>query len=374
MLRILLFANTDWYLYNFRLALASALRERGHEVILLSPPGRFHERLTAAGFQWISFPLSRQGVNPFHEVMTLWRLVRVYRRVRPDIVHHFTIKPVIYGSLAAQSLRIPSIINSMTGLGHLFIDSGFATRILRRIVSWLYRLCLLDTQVIFENPEDRDIFLRSNLIKSEQSHLILGTGVDVNKFQPTRKTNGVPLVLFSGRLLATKGLIEYIDAVTILKQKGVKARFAIAGTVDPGNPASIPYDRLDSWKAGDLAEWWGWQDDMPATLARIDIFCLPSYREGMPNALLEACASGLPIVTTDVPGCRDVVQHGINGLLVPPGNAYALAEALEVLLTDPARRCTMGEAGRQLALDRFSLANNISQNIEVYNQALNRQR
>jgi glycosyltransferase involved in cell wall biosynthesis len=370
--KILLFANTDWYLYNFRLALANELRKRGHEVILLSPPGSFHERLKEAGFRWISFPLSRQGTNPFNEIMTLWRLIRVYRQVRPHIIHHFTIKPVIYGSIAAHSLRIPGIINSITGLGHLFIDSGLSTRILRGLARWLYRFSLRGTQVIFENPEDRSTFIHNKFIKAEQSHLILGTGVDVDKFRPVQKTNDVPLVLFSGRLLATKGLIEYVDAIGILKQKGLRARFAVAGTVDPGNPASIPPGQLDSWKQSDLLEWWGWQDDMPAALARTDIFCLPSYREGIPNALLEACASGLPIITTDVPGCRDVVQHGVNGLLVPPRNTQALAEALETLLTDPARRCSMGQAGRQLAVDRFSLANIISQNIEVYNQALNR--
>lgn len=374
MSKILLFANTDWYLYNFRLALANELRRQGHKIILLSPPGSFHERLKDAGFSWVAFPLSRQGANPFNEFITFWRLIRLYQKVQPEIVHHFTIKPVIYGSMAAHLLRIPGIINSITGLGHLFIDPGFVTRLLRGFAKWLYRFSLRGTQVIFENPEDRKTFIKNKCIKPEQSHLILGTGVDVNKFQPTQRTNAIPIVLFSGRLLATKGLTEYMDAIGILKQKGLAARFAVAGTVDPGNPASIPSEQLDSWKRSELAEWWGWQDDMPSTLAKIDIFCLPSYREGIPNALLEACASGLPIVTNDVPGCRDVVQHGVNGLLVPPREVHALAEALEALLTDPARRYTMGQAGRQLAIDRFSLTHIIIQNLEVYNHALNRHR
>jgi glycosyltransferase involved in cell wall biosynthesis len=370
--KILLFANTDWYLYNFRLALARALRDQGHDVTLLSPSGSFHEKLQAQGFQWISFPLSRQGINPFNEIQTLVRLLRVYQLVQPDIVHHFTIKPVIYGSLAAHILKIPSIINSITGLGHLFIDPGLITRILRGLAKWLYRLSLRRTQVIFENPEDRNIFLQNRFVQLQQSHLILGTGVDVEKFQPCEKTNSVPLVLFSSRLLITKGLNEFMDAVYILKQKGLKARFAVAGMPDPGNPASISQGQLDLWEQAGLAELWGWLDDMPAALAQTDIFCLPSYREGVPNALLEACASGLPIVTTDVPGCRDVVQHNVNGLLIPPRNANALADALEILITSPTLRSTMGKVGRQLAIDKFSLSNIISQNLGVYDKAFNK--
>lgn len=369
-MKIILFANTDWYLYNFRLALAKELRNQGHEVILLSPPGDFHERLKAQGFSWISFPLSRQGTNPFKELRTLYHLIRVYQQVGPHIVHHFTIKPVIYGSIAAHVMKIPGIINSITGLGHLFIDSSLGARILLWLAKWLYRFSLRRTQVIFENPEDRKVFIQNKFIKPEQSHLIPGTGVDVDRFQPTKKTSEIPLVLFSSRLLATKGLGEFIDAVRNLKQKGIQARFAIAGTVDPGNPASIQQGQLDSWKQEALAEWWGWQDDMPATLAKADIFCLPSYREGVPNALLEACASGIPIVTTDVPGCRDVVKHGVNGVLVAPRDSLALANALELLLTNPALRSTMGKAGRDIALDQFSLSHIISKNLGVYNQVL----
>lgn len=370
MAKILLFANTDWYLYNFRIALAKELRAQGNEVILLSPPGDFQDRLKTEGFQWFPFPLSRRGTNPFGELWTLWRLMRVYNKIRPDIVHHFTIKPVIYGSLAAHIMYVPGIINSITGLGHLFIDQGVITRLLRSLAGWLYRASLRDTQVIFENPEDRDIFINNKFIISEQSHLILGTGVDINKFQPSPKNNAVPLVLFSSRLLVTKGLTEFVDAAKLLERRGIKARFVIAGTYDTGNPASIPNRQINVWKESGVVEIWGWQDDMPATLAQTDIFCLPSYREGVPNALLEACACGLPIVTTDVPGCRDVVTHDVNGLLVKPRDPQALADALEELLVDPMLRSKMGTAGRQIALEKFSLQKNISQNLTVYHKLL----
>ncbi len=369
MSRILLFANTDWYLYNFRLALATELRDRGDEVILLSPPGDFHSRLQAQGFTWLPFPLSRQGTNPFTELNALVRLMRLYQQLRPDLVHHFTIKPVIYGSIAAHISRGPAIVNSITGLGHLFIDSSLTTSILRTFAKGLYRLSLRNTQVIFENPEDRNAFINNKFIQIKQAHLILGTGVDVNRFQPSNKTNDIPVILFSSRLLATKGLLEFLEAANSLLQKGLKARFVVAGTPDPGNPASIPSSQLEAWKQVRHIEWWGWQDDMPTTLAQTDIFCLPSYREGVPNALLEACASGIPVVTTNVPGCRDVVQHGVNGLLVPPRNVPALADALETLVHDPALRSTMGQAGRKIAAEHFSSSKVIAQNLEVYAQA-----
>jgi glycosyltransferase involved in cell wall biosynthesis len=370
MSKAILFANTDWYLYNFRLALAKKLRAQGYEVVLLSPPGDFQNLLQENGFEWIPFPLSRQGINPFGELQALWRLIRVYHRVKPDIVHHFTIKPVIYGSLAAHILGIKHIINSITGLGHLFIDTGFVTRILRAFAKILYQASLRNTQVIFENPEDRNTFIQNRLLQPEQTNLILGTGVDVNKFHPTLKRNEVPLILFASRLLSTKGVLEFVEAAQQLKQKGLRARFAIAGTPDPGNPASIALEQIDSWKASGFVEVWGWQSDMPAALAKADIFCLPSYREGVPNALLEACACGLPIVTTDVPGCRDVVTHDVNGFLVPPQNSQMLATAIEALLNDQVLRDKMGHTGRQIALEKFSLDKIIEQTLLVYQKAL----
>jgi glycosyltransferase involved in cell wall biosynthesis len=367
MSKILLFANTDWYLYNFRLSLAKNLRDQGHEVILVSPPGDFQELLQGDGFPWIPFELSRQSINPFGELVAIWRLILLYHRIRPDIVHHFTIKPVIYGSIAAHLTGITGIINSITGLGHLFINTDRATRLLRAIASRLYRMNLYDTQVIFENPEDRDIFIQKHLIQAEQSHLILGTGVDVEKYRPTDKSNDIPVVLFSSRMLVTKGLLEYIEAARTLRQKGLNARFALAGRTDPGNPASIPDGQIEMWKQSESLEWWGWQEDMPAALARADIFCLPSYREGVPNALLEAAACGLSIVTTDVPGCRDVVTNGVNGWLVPVRNVEALANALETLITNPELRRRMGNAGREVALNQFSMAKVNRETLAVYN-------
>jgi len=370
MSKVILFANTDWYIYNFRIGLVRELRARGHDVILLSPPGNFHKRLQADGFKWFQFSLSRQGINPFSEIQTLWKLFHLYKRIKPDIVHHFTIKPVIYGSIAAHFLGRNNIINSITGLGHLFIDTGFITHILRGFAKTLYRLSLRHTQVIFENPEDQDTFIQNRLLNPKQTHLILGTGVDVKKFQPSPNKNDPPLVLFASRLLITKGLLEFVEAANQLQQKGLKARFVIAGTPDPGNPASISPEQIDAWQRFDFIETWGWQDYMPNALAKASIFCLPSYREGVPNALLEAAACGLPIVTTDVPGCRDVVADRVNGLLVPVRDSQALADAIEELLNNQELRIKMGNNGRQIALEKFSLDKIIEQTLSVYPQSI----
>ena len=373
-MKVILFANTDWYIYNFRLALAKEIRRQGYEVILLSPPGDFQKRLQENGFQWIPFPLSRQGINPFSELYTIWRLLQVYRRIQPVAIHHFTIKPVIYGSLAAHLLGITGVINSITGLGHLFIDSGIITRMVREFAKVLYRASLHHTQVIFENPEDLDSFIQNGLLKSEQTNLILGTGVDTEKFKPTIKPYHSPLVLFSSRLLATKGILEFVEAAQLLKLNGTKARFAIAGTPDPGNPASILPEQIQVWERTGIVEVWGWQEDMPTALAQADIFCLPSYREGVPSALLEACASGLPIVTTDVPGCRDVVTNGVNGLLVAPQDSLALAKAIETLLADAQQRDKLGKTGRRLALEKFSLEKINEQTLDIYRKVLENKR
>ena len=365
-MKILLFANTDWYLYNFRLGLAQDLRVSGNQVILLSPPGEFQERIREAGFHWISFPLSRQGTNPLFELWTLFRLWRVYAQVQPDLVHHFTIKPVIYGSLAAKLLRIPAIVNSITGLGHLFIDERGSVRLLRWVAKLLYRFSLRGTQVVFEHEEDRQTFLKNNLVAPEQAHLIMGTGVDVETFQPHPTHNPVPVVLFAGRMLTTKGLPEFIEAARLLTQQDVQARLAVAGNADPGNPASIPANQIEKWKQVDYVEWWGWQPDMATTLASVDIFCLPSHREGVSNALTEACAAGLPIVTTDVPGCRSVVTNNKNGFLVPVNDPPALAEALRKLISDSDLRVQMGKAGRQIAVERFSQERVLAEQIAIY--------
>ncbi len=365
-MKIILFANTDWYLYNFRLHLAHTLKAEGHDVVLISPPGEYGPRLKEAGFRWQPFTFSRRGVNPLIEAGTLLRLVNFYVNEKPDLVHHFTIKCVLYGSLAAHRVRVPYVINAITGLGYVFLARNTLASLLRGVVLRLYRQALEGSEVIFQNPDDRDLFEQLDLVKAGQSTLIRGSGIDTNYFHPFPEQGSLPLVALPGRLLWDKGVGEFVEAARRLKETGVRARFALVGNSDPANPASVPLDRLGIWQKEGVVEWWGWQEDMRSVYALAHIICLPSYREGVPRALAEAAACGRPLVATDVPGCREVVSHNRNGLLVRSHDAEALAHALRMLIENPSLRRRMGDEGRRMAEAEFSDDRITAETLAVY--------
>ncbi|HEY5158442.1 MAG TPA: glycosyltransferase family 4 protein [Anaerolineales bacterium] len=370
-MKALLFANTDWYLYNFRRDLALGLLAHGDDVVLLSPPGEYAARLKQMNFRWLEFPLERRGMNPMAELGTLARLVRLYRRERPDLVHHFTIKCVLYGTLAARLAGVRAVVNSITGLGYVFLPGGLWKRILRFFVCLWYRLILHGTQVIFENDDDRQTFLRYGFIHPEDGHLIPGVGVDTIRFRPSPLPEGIPVVLLAARLLWDKGVGEFVEAARHLCSDGVQARFALAGRTDPGNPASISDVQIKTWRDEGVIEWWGWFEDMSLALAKITIFCLPSYyREGLPTVLMEASACGRPVITTDWSGCRDAIRNGVSGLLVRERDVTALSDALRKLIGSPALCREMGSAGRNLVEEMFSSEKIISRISAVYAEAL----
>ncbi len=368
-MKVLLFANTPWYLYNFRLPLAKALRAYGHEVLLVSPPGSYSSRLEAAGFCWKAFPLSRRSLNPFNELLTLGRLIQFYRRERPDLAHHFTIKCVLYGSLAARAVGVRSIVNAVTGLGYAFANNDGRGRSLQALAQSLYRLSLRGTSVIFQNPDDRQVFLQQRLVRQEQAALIRGSGVDLGRFEMTPEPAGTPVVALPARLLWDKGVGVFVQAARALRAEGVQARFVLLGDLDPDNPSGIPAEQLQAWQQEGMIEWWGWQDDMPTQYALSHIVCLPSDREGVPKTLIEAAACGRAIVTTDAPGCREIVRHGFNGLLVPRQDPAALAAALRQLIEQPDLRRAMGANGRTLAASEFSVEQVVAETLAVYGRA-----
>jgi glycosyltransferase involved in cell wall biosynthesis len=351
MTRYLLFANTDWFLYNFRLASAAALKLKGNEVILVSPPGPYADRLQEQGFRWVEFELDRKGTNLLTEIWTVLRLAKLYRQEKPDVVHHFTVKCVLYGTIAALLTGVSSIVNSLTGLGYIFTQKRI---ILRRLISFLYRLLLRRTWTIFENPDDEKFFLAKGWINASHSAVIRGAGVDVDEFQPTPEPEGTPLVILPARMLWDKGVGEFVKAARTLKEQNISARFVLVGDIDSGNPTGISLEELTEWRKKGFVEWWGWQENMLKVYAHANVICLPSYREGLPKTLLEAAACGRAIVTTDVPGCREVVMAGVNGLLVPPADSTALANAIQTLIEDPSLRGKMGQSGRKLVVEKFS--------------------
>ncbi len=353
-MKAVLFANTDWYLYNFRLAYAEFLKAQGWDVVLMSPDGEYAEKLKELGFRHIALEFSRKGMNPAAENDTIRRIREVYAAERPDLVHHFTIKCMIYGSLAARQVGIKSIVNSVTGLGFVFLSRKPSVCLLRAVIKRLYKKAFKGTQVIFENPDDRALFIELGLVGESNSHVILGTGIDTDTFVPVRPPDSTPLTILPARMLWDKGIGEFVEAATAIREEGIQARFALIGKLDEGNPACIESETLTRWQKEGNVEWWGWQEDIYACISLADIVCLPSYREGLPKILLEAASCGRPIVTTDVPGCREIVMDGVNGLLVQVKSTEALKEALIRLIKDRDLRIRMGEAGREFAVSRFS--------------------
>jgi glycosyltransferase involved in cell wall biosynthesis len=369
--KVLFFANTDWYLYNFRLALARELVDHGHEVILVSPDGVYATRLQAQGFRWVHFPLARRGVNPLVETWTVIRLIRLYRREKPDLVHHFTVKCVVYGSMAAGWLGMRAVVNSVTGLGYVFTEGKSGRAWLKGLVSLFYRLLLRRAWVIFQNPEDRDLFLQRGMVVPDRVALVRGSGTDTERFAPRPEAVGDPLVILPARLLWDKGVGEFVAAARILREQGVSARFALVGDTDEGNPAAVPSAQLKQWSDSGVVEWWGWQEDMAQVYPASHIVCLPTYyREGVPKSLVEAAACGRPLVVTDIPGCREVVEDGKNGYLVPPRDPKALAAALRRLIESPSLRAAMGTRSRESVLREFSTGIILSQTLDVYRSVL----
>jgi glycosyltransferase involved in cell wall biosynthesis len=368
--KVVLFANTDWYLFNFRLPLARALRDAGDDVVLASPPGPYVDRLRAGGWRHVAVDFSRGGMNPLAELATVWKLARLYVRERPGLVHHFTIKCVIYGGLAARAAGIRAVVSSVTGMGHVFVTDSARTRLLRPLVRGLYRLVLPRSEVIFENRDDRAEFGRMGLVDPARGHLVRGTGVDLERFSPAAGEPHPPTAIMMGRLLREKGVREFVEAAAIARRALPGARFRIAGAADPGNPSSIAAAQIEAWRDRGDVDLLGHRDDVVELLHQSDIAVLPSHREGTPQSLLEAAACGLPLVATDVPGCREVVADGSNGRLVPPGDVEALAAAMVELLGDRELRARMGTSSREIAVAQFGVARIVAETRRVHAAAL----
>lgn len=374
--KVLLFANTDWYLYNFRLPLAKALRARGCEVVLVSPPGEYAQRLQQAGFRWLPLAMNRGSVNPFSQAATIVALLRLYRREKPQLVHHFTVKCVLYGSLAARLAGVPRCVNAVAGMGFIFSSHSVKALLLRPMIKGLLRVLLrnANSRLIVQNSEDCDCFVNSGLIAAEHVRLIRGSGVDTRRFRPLSKKNvarSYRRVLLATRLLWDKGVAEYIEAARILRRDGVAVEFLLAGNTDKGNPAAIPPQQIRQWQAEGVVRALGHVEHMDELLANVDIVVLPtSYGEGVPRILLEAAAVGLPIVASDTAGCREIVEHQNNGILVATQNSQELVQAITFLLQAPEERRRMGYAGRAKAVKEFDEQKVIAETLSVYEELL----
>ena len=371
--RIIYFVNIPRFFVSHRLPLALAARDAGYNVhVTTSSDDEVSiQRIVDAGLPFHPLPLSQHGTNPVNEWNTLRAVTRLYHQLQPDIVHHVSIKPVIYGGIAAQRARVRGVVGAVSGLGYVFTSDDTKARLLRLGVQPAYRFALRtpNTRMIFQNPDDRQRFLDMGIIDVPRTVLIRGSGVDTNVFtsHPATETD-LPLVIFAGRLLWKKGIQAFVDAAQGLQGR---ARFAIVGYPEASSPDAVPLNILEGWHRQGVIEFWGRRDDMPQVFAQSHIVCLPStYGEGVPKVLIEAAACSRPIVTTDTAGCREIVEHEQNGILVAPDDQDALVAALERLIKDAPLRNAMGQKGRQLVQAEFSLEKVVSQTLQVYEELL----
>lgn len=370
--RLLFLVSEDWYFVSHRLHLALAARDAGYQVAVATRLSSHGAMLECHGLQVFRLSLQRASRNPLREIAALWEIIGIYRCFRPEIAHHVSLKPSLYGSVAALLTRVPVVINALAGLGYVFTSTDVFARVLRPLILAAFRLLFGrdNTRVIFQNSDDRQMMLDLGAVTLNNTVLIRGSGVELEVFRPVPLPEGMPLVVFPARMLWDKGLREFVEAVRLLKRAGSSARFILVGEPDPHNPESADEADLRRWVNEGLVEWWGRRNDMPTVFGEATIVCLPSYREGLPKVLLEAAACARPIVASDVPGCREIVIPGVNGILVPPRDPEALAKALAKLLDDREMCSRLGLAGRKLVEEHFSSENVAQETLAVYRDML----
>lgn len=372
-LKVLFFVSVDWFFCSHFIGHAIALRDAGYEVLIVTSVTQKNALIAAEQLRLIPVALDRSSLNPFSSLRALYRVYRIYRDERPALVHHFALKPILLGGIAARASSVPHTVNSVVGAGYAFTSTTVLARCLRPILRSALRLILnpAGSKVIFENPDDLAEFVKAKQVKPDAAVLIRGSGVDVDRYSLVADTLAIPTVILVARLLWDKGIGEFVEAARILHNSGVAARFVIVGDVDLDNRACIDKETLAQWREEGIVELWGFRTDMPTVLAQASIACLPSYREGLPKSLLEAMAAGLPCVTSDVPGCREAVRHQDNGLLVPVRDVKLLAEALKQLILNPEMRQRMGMSGRKRAEEEFSSRVVIKKTLALYEKMLN---
>ena len=346
--KILISLNTAWNLYNFRSGLIKNLISSGFEVIAAAPSDKYVPELELLGCRFVHLEIDNQGTHPVRDLLLLWRYWRLLQTQKPDLCMFYTIKPNVYGSLASTICGI-SFINNVSGLGTVFIQGGW----LRQLVSALYRLAFRNSnRVFFQNRDDLELFLENRLVKKELTDVLPGSGINLSRFTPTYYVNRKPLTLpfrflLIARMLKDKGVVEFVSAAKLLKESGVKTECCLLGFLDVQNPAAISSEQMKEWTDQGFVKYLGVSDDVREHIALADCIVLPSYREGTPRTLLEAAAMGKPIITSNAVGCKEVVEHGVNGFLCKVKNAEDLALKMkEMLLLSENQRRFMGGNGR----------------------------
>jgi len=374
-MKFVFLSHLDVNLYLFRLPIMEALVAQGHRVVALCPHGEASDCFAEHGVSVVHYAINRSGMNPFRETAVVLRLGAILRDLRPDVLHTFTAKPNIYGTLAGRLAGVPLIYNLVEGLGSFYVDSSVKSRFVRECMEALYRVsCRLSDATVFVNNDDPQYFLSRQLVPRNKIRVIRSVGVDTDLFRPDRidavatlQGLGLPgdarIVLMVGRAIWHKGLAEYIAAANLIRAREPKVFFLLAGDVDEGNPSSATREYLLSQPN---LVWLGQRRDIAELTALCDVYVLPSYREGVPRTLLEAASMARPIVTTDTVGCREVVEDGVNGFLVPVRDSISLTGRIVTLLHDEGLRCRMGLNGRAKAIREFDVKHVVRQYFDLY--------
>ena|SRR3990167_588385 len=368
--RVLIIVNGIENFFTHRLPLVRELKKQGYEVFLLAPSNKIDSRLKALenDIKIVTLKFNRKSINPFSAIVSIIKCYRVFLEIKPDIIFNVAMKTSLYSSITCIFYRKALNVNLITGLGYLFISQKKRVKVIRFFVKKCFKLSLSlsNSRMIFQNKDDMNLFLRESIVLKDRAFLVRGSGVDLNRYTPVPEPDDIH-VLFSGRLLKDKGIEEFVEAAKILITKGIKAKFILVGDVDPGNPSTVKKETVLKWVQKGYVEWWGYYEDMASILPKINIVCLPSYREGLPKILLEGAACQRALVTTNVPGCREVVEEGVNGLLVELKDSVSLAEALRTLITDHQKRAQMASNARNLVERDFSDLVIAKQTVNVFN-------
>lgn len=371
--RILLFVvNAPEFFLSHRLPIAIAAQQAGFQVHVASADGTGVDKIRKFGFLHHVVPFSRSGQNPFVELKTFLSLCLLFSKVKPSLVHLVTIKPVVYGGIAARLSRVGAVVAAVSGLGTIFLADSAYGRFRRWFISSLYRTALSQDNlvVIFQNPDDQRSLSILASLASKKARLIRGSGVSLAEYPFMSEPSGVPVVVMAARLLKDKGVLEYVDAARLLKTRGINVELRLIGSPDPGNPSSITQLEFEQWSSEGDVNLLGYRNDIAAQYADSNIVCLPSYREGLPKSLVEAAACGRAVITTDVPGCRDAITPDVTGILVPVKDSSALADAIQYLIENPQIRIKMGESGRKLAESAFAIESIVEQHMDIYQELL----
>ena len=370
---ILFFVTEDWYFWSHRRSIAIAALENGYKVTVVTRVHQLGTEIESAGMNLIPIDIKRSSLNLFFELKTIIEIFRIYRRENPDIVHQVGLKPILYGTWAARFTGIRGIINAFGGLGHLFTAKSWSNKVIKKFIILIYRFTFSkdNIRLILQNPNDIQQIVDHRITSDKKTILIRGAGVDLESFAYSKEPGGTPVIMYAGRMLWSKGVGDLVKSAEILAKRKVECRIVLVGRPDPENPLSIPQKKLEEWVEGGFIEWWGYRDDIAQVLKESAIVVLPSvYGEGVPKILIEAAAVGRPIIATDIPGCREIVHDGINGLLVPGNDIEALTSAIERLLNDNDLRQIFGSEGRKLVENEFSDQIVSQATLEIYREFL----